>query len=132
VIGHILLGGVTMAGGLFGLAAIARRPAGLVADLDQPPEWWPFDLPSWRALVRIAPVGALEGVIWGAWFIVESLPDSGPVDAVEGVLQILQLIALAALLAIALFNRPRMLVSPPLRELPGAIEEWREASGRTG
>jgi hypothetical protein len=122
---HWLLGGLTLLGGLFGLVTIARNPAGLSADLDHPPEWWPFDLPTWRALVRIAPVGAAEGVVWGAWFIVEGLPDSGAVDAVETALQALVLLALAALGAVALFNRPRILVSPPLRDLPGLIEEWR-------
>jgi hypothetical protein len=121
---HWLLGGATLVGGLFGLATIARNPAGLSADLDRPPDWWPFDLPTWRALVRIAPVGAAEGVVWGAWFIVEGLSDSGPVDAVEVALQALILIALAALVTVALFNRPRMLVSPLLRERPGLIEEW--------
>jgi hypothetical protein len=122
---HWLLGGVGVIGGVYGLVALIRRPAGLVADLSRPAEWWPFDLPSWRALVRIAPVGAAEGVLWGAWFIAEGLPDSGAVDAVEAVLQVLMLAALAALIAVALFNRPRILVSPPLRELPGAIEDWR-------
>jgi hypothetical protein len=97
----------------------------LAADIQHPAGWWPFDLPSWRALVRIAPVGAVEGVVWGVWFIAEGLPDSGLVDAVEAVLQVLMLAALASLLSIALFNRPRILVSPPLRELPGAIDEWR-------
>jgi hypothetical protein len=125
VIDHWLLGGVTLVGGLYGLVAIIRHPAGLAADVTRPAGWWPFDLPSWRALVRIAPVGAAEGVVWGAWFIAEGLPDSGPVDAVEAVLQVLMLAALTALLAVALFNRPRILVSPPLRALPGALEEWR-------
>jgi hypothetical protein len=125
VIDNWLLGGVTLVGGLFGLVSIIRRPTGVAAEINRPPEWWPFDLPSWRALVRIAPVGAAEGVIWGAWFIAAGLADSGPVDAVQAVLQVLIVVALVALLAVALFNRPRILVSPPLRELPGAIDEWR-------
>jgi hypothetical protein len=125
VVLHWLLGGLTLAGGVFGLLTMARRPAGLAADLSRPAEWWPFDLPSWRALVRIAPVGAAEGAIWGAWYIAEGLPDSGPVDTAEAVLQALILVALVLLLSVALFNRPRLLVSPPLRDLPGAIEEWR-------
>ncbi len=129
MIDHWLLGGLTLVGGLFGLVSLARHPARLTADLARPAGWWPFDLPSWRALVRIAPLGAGEAILWGAWFIAEGLPDSGPVNAVETVLQVLVLLALASLLAVALFNRPRMLVSPPLRELPGAIEEWRSQAG---
>jgi hypothetical protein len=124
VLDHWLLGGVTLVGGLCGLVAIVRHPAGLAADITRPAGWWPFDLTSWRALVRIAPVGAAEGVIWGAWFIAAGLPESGPVDAVEAVLQVLVLVALGCLLAVALFNRPRILVSPALRDLPGAVEEW--------
>jgi hypothetical protein len=48
----------------------------------------------------------------GLWFIAEGLPDSGLVDAVEAVLQVLMLAVLASLLSIARFNRPRILVSP--------------------
>ena len=125
MIANWLLGGVTLIGGLYGLVSISRNPSGLAAEIDRPVEWWPFDLPSWRAVVRIAAVGAAEGVAWGAWFIFTGLPDSTAVDAVETALQVLVLAALASLLAVALFNRPRMFVSPPLRELPGAIEEWR-------
>ena len=121
---------MAVVGGLFGLVAMVRRPAGLAADITRPAGWWPFDLPSWRALVRIAPVGAAEGVVWGVWFIAAGLPDSVPVDTVEAVLQVLMLAALASLLAVALFNRPRIFVIPPLRELPGAIEEWRSQDGR--
>jgi hypothetical protein len=129
VLDHWLLGGVTLVGGLLGLVAIVRHPAGLAADITRPAGWWPFDLTSWRALVRIAPVGAAEGVIWGAWFIAAGLPDSGPVDAVEAVLQVLVLVALGCLLAVALLNRPRILVSPALRDLPGAVEEWSSRGG---
>jgi hypothetical protein len=28
------------------------------------------------------------------------------------------------MVAVALYNRPRTLVSPALRDLPGAVEEW--------
>jgi hypothetical protein len=124
VIEHWLLGGVTLAGGLFGLAAIARNPAGVAGDVDRPVDWWPFDLPSWRALVRIAPLGALEGAVWGAWFIADGLSDSTPVDIVETALQVALIVVLAAMVAVALYNRPRTLVSPALRDLPGAVEEW--------
>jgi hypothetical protein len=125
LIEHWVLGGLTLLGGLFGLVTMLRNPAGLNADLHRPPDWWPFDLPSWRALVRIAPVGAAEGVVWGAWFIVNGLPDSRGVDTAETVLQVLVVAATAALVSVALFNRPGTLVLPRMRELPGALEEWR-------
>ena len=47
------------------------------------------------------------------------------VDIVETALQVLVVLALVLMVAVALFNRSRMLVSPPLRDLPGAREEWR-------
>jgi hypothetical protein len=127
---HWILGGLTLVGGLFGLAVLLRDPATPPAELDRPPDWWPFDLPAWRALVRIAPLGAAEGTIWGAWFIANGLTDSAAVDALETVLQVLVAVALALIVTVALFNRPRALVLPPLRPLPGAIEEWRAGGAR--
>jgi hypothetical protein len=124
VIDNWLLGGVTLLGGLVGLAAILRNPDGLSADLDRPPDWWPFDLPGWRALVRIAPVGAAEGIVWGAWFITNGLSDSTAVGAAETALQALVVAATVLLVSVALFNRPRAIVLPRMRGLPGAIEEW--------
>ena len=125
VLDHWLLGGVTLLGGVVGLATMSRNPDGLRVQVTSAPDWWPFDLPAWRALVRIAPVGAAEGVVWGAWFIADGLPDSAFVDTVETALQVLVVLALVLMVAVALFNRPQMLVSPPLRNLPGALEEWR-------
>jgi hypothetical protein len=129
VLDHWVLGGVTLVGGLVGLVMLARNPAGQNADLGRPAEWWPFDLVSWRALVRIAPVGAAEAVIWGAWYIVAGLSPSTVVDAFQSGLQVLVVIALGLLVTVALFNRPRILVSPSLRGLPGALEEWRSGGG---
>jgi len=125
VIEHWVVGGVTLLGGLVGLATMLRNPDGLSVDLHRPPDWWPFDLPSWRALVRIAPVGAAEGIVWGAWFIVNGLPDSGGVDTVEVVLQVLVVAATVLLVSVALVNRPGTLVLPRMREFPGVLEEWR-------
>ena len=127
---HWVLGGITLVGGMVGLAALARNPAAQSADLARPPDWWPFDLPSWRALVRIAPLGAAEGVIWGARFILLGLSDSTAVDVVGTALQVLIVIILLLMVTVALFNRPGMLVSPGLRELPGALEEWRAGGSR--
>jgi hypothetical protein len=125
VVDHWILGGITLVGGVIGLVALARNPAAQRSALNRPAAWWPFDLPSWRALVRIAPLGAAEGVIWGAWFILQGMSDSTAVDAAETALQVLIVIALGLMVTVALFNRPRIAVGPQLRELPGALEEWR-------
>ncbi|MBA3429370.1 MAG: hypothetical protein H0U07_12490 [Actinobacteria bacterium] len=41
------------------------------------------------------------------------------------VLAVLAGVALMVGAAVALYNRPRLLVAPHLRELPGAVDEWR-------
>lgn len=53
------------------------------ADPYQAPEWWPFDLPAWRALIRSGPAGAVEAVLVGASYLV-SLVDNSPSQAHSG------------------------------------------------
>jgi hypothetical protein len=46
-------------------------------------------------------------------------------QVVEVLVAILVAIALLLTAAVALYNRPKFLVSPHLRELPGAVDEWK-------
>ena len=48
-------------------------------------------------------------------------------DVAAVVLAVLAGVALLVGAAVALYNRPRLLVAPHLRELPGAVDEWRES-----
>ena len=43
------------------------------ADPYRPPEWWPFDLTTWRALIRSGPAGAIEAVLVGVRYLVSLL-----------------------------------------------------------
>ena len=52
-------------------------------DVHRAPESWPFDLPSWRALVRARPMGAVEAPFMGAAIIFSALEDTAATQALE-------------------------------------------------
>jgi hypothetical protein len=76
------------------------------------------------------PAGGRGRCDLGGGFILKGLTDSTAIDAVETVLQVLIVITLVLMVTVALFNRPRMPVSPALRDFPGALEEWRVGDSR--
>ena len=122
------LGVVTLAAGLYALSALRAEWRGeREIDVHRAPEWWPFDLPSWRALVRAGPMGAVEAPFMGAAIIFSALEDTAATQALEAVFTGLAVVALALAVIVGLFNRPVVLVSPRLREFPGAVEEWNGA-----
>lgn len=93
-------------------------------DSNSPPQGWPFGSALWRAYIRASPAGVLF-LFWGGLGMLADALFAGLVAAI--------LVPLAALLAgalvvsawsIALFNRPRFLAPPHLREQPGAVAEW--------
>jgi hypothetical protein len=113
-----IIGGVVIGAGLFAIRALwSEWRVDGSAKLHRAPDWWPFDLPLWRALVRSGPVGAAEAPLLGGAYVA-----SGPLDPVFAVLATL---ALVLMLVVALFNRPKLLVAPGLRDLPGLVDEWR-------
>jgi hypothetical protein len=117
-----IIGSVTLVAGLYALRAIWSEWRGENGpDLRRAPDWWPFDLPLWRALVRAGPVGAVEAPLMGGAFLA-----SGALDAMFSVLAAT---ALALMLLVALYNRPAILVAPALRGLPGLIDEWKALPG---
>jgi hypothetical protein len=91
------------------------------ADPFAPPEWWPFDQPAWRGLIRTGPVAAVEGLLVGARSLASLLPAPAALDAV---FQAAILLTLALMALVFLYNRPAWTVAPRLRALPGAIAEW--------
>ena len=93
------------------------------ADPYRAPEWWPFDLPTWRGLLRAGPVGAVEAVFFAARYAV-SLPEGSVADALETVLGVVIALTVALMVVVALYNRPAWAVRPALRGFPGAIDEW--------
>jgi hypothetical protein len=96
---------------------------------DQPLAWWVWGEALWRAYVRVLPVGSAVFAV----LMVALVPaiygiggDAGLVISVA--VAVLDLAAWVVLMAtIALFNRPRSLVPPHLRQQPGAVAEWRDA-----
>jgi hypothetical protein len=117
-----ILGGVALVAGLYGLRLLwaewrgENRP-----DIHRAPDWWPFDLPLWRALVRSGPIGAVEAPLTGGIVIA-----SGVLDVV---LSVLAAGSFVLMLRVALFNRPRFLVARGLRGLPGLIDERKVRGG---
>jgi hypothetical protein len=111
-----IIGGVVLVAGLYALRVLWWEWRGEgQPDLYQAPDWWPFDLPLWRALVRSGPIGAVEAPLLGGVYLA-----SGVLDVV---LSVFVALSLVLTLVVALFNRPRFLVAPGLRELPGLIGE---------
>ena len=120
-----MIGLVLVGAGLYavGVARSEWRGTG-GADPYRAPEWWPLDLPAWRALIRAGPAGAVEAVLFGARYLV-SLPENSSVGSALGVLlQVLILLTLAVMVLVGLYNRPGWAVAPRLRHFPGAIDEW--------
>ena len=115
---QLLIGLAVVAAAVYGVR-VARsewRGAG-GADPNVAPEWWPFDLPAWRGLIRTGPVAAVEGLLVGTRSLASFLPAPSALDAV---LQGAILLTLALMLLVALYNRPTWAVAPRFRTFPGA------------
>ena len=122
------LGVVTLVAGLFALFALRAEWRGeREIDVHHAPDWWPFDMPAWRALVRAGPMGAVEAPFAGALIVVSALDDTAVTQTLEVLLTAAVVVALALMVIVGLFNRPAALVPPRLRAYPGALEEWNGA-----
>jgi len=122
------LGVVTLVAGLFAIFALGAEWRGeREIDVHHAPDWWPFDMPAWRALVRAGPMGAVEAPFAGALIVVSALDDTAVAQTLEVLLTAAVVVALALMVIVGLFNRPAALVPPRLRAYPGALEEWNGA-----
>ena len=127
---QLLIGLAVVAAAAYGVR-VARsewRGAG-GADPNAAPEWWPFDLPAWRGLIRTGPVAAVEGLLVGTRSLASFLHAPSALDAV---LQGAILLTLALMLLVALYNRPAWAVAPRFRAMPGAVAEWNGLSRFSG
>ena len=101
-------------------------------DGENPPAFWPFSLALWRGAGRALPVqGLCILVIIGAGITSDPIgTDSPSYDAVMaiGFLGLLGTVFVA--FPIMYYNRPKLLVPPPWRDDPGAVEEWRTERAR--
>ncbi len=59
--------------------------------------------------------------------VVSGFDNSPAQEVVEVIDAVLAAIALLLTAAVALYNRPKLLVPPHLRELPGAVDELKDA-----
>ncbi len=123
-----IIAGVIAATSLYALRGFWSEWRGKSAtDPYRAPDWWPFDLVWWRALVRSGPAGTIEGPLVATGYVVSGFDNSSAQEVVEVIVAVLAAIALLLTAAVALYNRPKLLVLPHLRELPGAVDELKDA-----
>ncbi len=121
-----VIAGVIAATSLYALRGFWSEWRGRsVTDPHRAPDWLPFDLVWWRALVRSGPAGTIEGPLVAAGYVVSGLDSWSAQQVVEVIIAVLAAVALLLTGAVALYNRPKRLVPPHLRELPGAVDEWK-------
>jgi hypothetical protein len=104
-----------------------------------PPTSWPYGDVAWRGGVRAIPVAGIGGstfLVVGFWCLMllasfghsEFVSNQAARDWLGWGLTVGfvgMLVAAALCVSVFLFNRPKLLVPPAYRRLPGAIEEWR-------
>ncbi len=120
-------------GGVRNLPRIWRHEA---KHLDNVPSWWPWGGALWRGYVRAMPTGVIGTIVLLAVFTALALvgeQPSGPFVRPYWVV-VPSLVALglagAVMLGVVLFNRPKAVVPPHLRDQPGALGEWTGALRR--
>jgi hypothetical protein len=106
-----------------GVRAMWRGPVRLFAE---PFPWWVWGAPLWRAYVRgMVAVGTTFVVDLLAVMVLIWAPDADAVlVAAVSVLVLSLAVGFLLMLTVALFNRPRAVVPPYLRDQPGALAEW--------
>lgn len=123
-----IIAGVIVATSLYALRGFWSEWRGKSAtDPYRAADWWPFGLVWWRALVRSGPAGTIEGPLVAAGYVVSGSDNSSAQQAIEVLVAVLVALALLLTAAVALYNRPKFLVPPHLRKLPGAVDELKGA-----
>jgi hypothetical protein len=110
-------------GGIYLVVATRVWRGGSALDGNVPPAWWFLGDAAWRGNARayVATVPFLLAMLAGA-AIAEW---SGSVDAGMALAAVSLAAGVLVHVAIVLFNRPRALVPPHLRDEPGALAERR-------
>ena len=95
---------------------------------DTPPPSWPWSLAFWHALCRVWMPIAITFLIGVPPAVVTEFVTAGPVFAACNVLLAVGAVMMAlGWPAVLLFNRPRFLLAPHHRALPGWLAERRGA-----
>jgi hypothetical protein len=110
-----------------------------------PPISWPYGDVAWRGFARAMPVGGIGGwtlAVFAFWCFMlltsfgrfEFVSNQAARDWLGWGLTVGFVGMLGALLlsmSVFLFNRPKLVVPPAYRHLPGAVEEWRHQTPET-
>lgn len=103
----------------------AWRNEGNALNPHRPFAAWPFGAPLWRGWLRAATVSAFTSVLLGIWVAIDSSSlNSSAWGIAAGGLLGLVFAGFTLGASITLFNRPKNLVVPHLRNQPGALAEW--------
>jgi hypothetical protein len=101
-------------------------------DGDDPPAFWSFSTALWRGAGRAIPIlGASVLLLIGAGIASDLLGADSKYDDAAMSIGLLGLLGTVFLgFPVMNVNRPKLLVPPPWRDDPGAVEEWRSARAR--
>lgn len=99
---------------------------------DQKPTWWVWGLPSWYAYCRAMIPGIVAMWLMSMFGLLYSFignyRDNEEIPIWTGVPLIVVLSSwIVTLTTITLFNWPKFVVPPHLRDQPGALREWQDA-----
>ncbi len=95
-----------------------------------PSPFWPFGKAMWRGNIRAYPLGIVTLAVLAVVYILGHADSNIGSPFLTASLLTLY-VMLAGIFAIALFNHPKWLVPPHLRDQPGAMKEWSEALMRS-
>lgn len=96
---------------------------------DTMPEWWFWGPVLWRGWVRSLPLVGIIAVLFPVGMLVVRVWESDSA-VVFLVMMLILFIVFVLGASIMLFNQPKALVAPHLRDQPGAIEEWQQGYRR--
>lgn len=100
---------------------------------EDPPAWWAFGNSAWRALSRTDMPALLFLTAALAFYALEASASSergAATTVTQLVLGVLAGAGMVLWLSIVLYNRPRALVPPDLRNEPGLLEQPENDRGR--
>ena len=93
------------------------------ADVDDPPPAWPFGAASWHGVIRSFVVCAPFIALVFAGGALAELSDADDLGMAIGLIGLFVSVVLHV--PILLWNRPKALIPPPMRDQPGALGKRR-------
>lgn len=111
----------TFAGGLLGVLRLRDfwRGAKSVGDPEVVPSYVFYSKATWQGLLRTRPLAVPIALCVGPWLALDRLADTSAERTVADLLLVITALLAALALVVFLFNRPRSVVPPFLRNRPG-------------